>query len=81
MFANTTLQKFIGSLNWLFYLVQNRLVTKTCIKLLLVFVEYNESNAEHFIHGAMVSEQKMGKSNLFIYIHSEFLQYIPSKPD
>jgi len=50
-------------IQWLYSLLssQNRLVTKTCIKLLLVFVEYNESNAEHFIHGAMVSEQKMGR--------------------
>merc|ERR1719187_1149371 len=49
-------------IQWLYSLLssQNRLVTKTCIKLLLGFVEYNESNAEHFIHGAMVSEQKMG---------------------
>merc|ERR1719187_1284953 len=50
-------------IQWLYSLLssQNRLVTKTCIKLLLVFVEYNESNAEHFIHGAMVSELKMGR--------------------
>merc|ERR1719283_216260 len=50
-------------IQWLYSLLssQNRIVTKTVIKLLLVFVEYNESNAEHFIHGAMVAEQKLGQ--------------------
>ncbi|XP_069765662.1 FH1/FH2 domain-containing protein 3 isoform X6 [Narcine bancroftii] len=50
------------SIQWLYTLIGSkfRLVVKTALKLLLVFVEYTESNAPLFIQAATTVDQKRG---------------------
>lgn len=50
------------SINCVFLFVQFRLVVKTALKLLLVFVEYTESNATLLIQAVNVVDAKRGKS-------------------
>ncbi|XP_072139521.1 FH1/FH2 domain-containing protein 3 isoform X9 [Mobula birostris] len=50
------------SIQWLYTLIGSkfRLVVKTALKLLLVFVEYTESNAPLFIQAVLTVDQKRG---------------------
>lgn len=47
--------------SFLFVLTQFRLVIKTALKLLLVFVEYTESNTKILLKAVHVVDQKEGK--------------------
>ena len=52
-----------GTIQWLYYLIASkyRLVVKTALKLLLVFVEYCESNCYLFINAIRAVDGTAGK--------------------
>uniref|UniRef100_UPI00358F38DF FH1/FH2 domain-containing protein 3-like isoform X2 n=1 Tax=Myxine glutinosa TaxID=7769 RepID=UPI00358F38DF len=53
------------TIQWLYSLIASkfRLVARTALKLLLVFVEYTETNAPLLIHAAACADQKAGKKS------------------